>query len=63
MADRVTLSLEQRTVLGKKVKTLRRAGVLPATVYGRGVEPVAVQVDARTFNDLYRKVGRTGLIW
>ena len=32
MAERVTVSLEPRTVLGKKVKTLRRSGVLPATV-------------------------------
>lgn len=62
MAERVTVSLEPRTVLGKKVKTLRRSGVLPATVYGKGVEPISVQLDARTFADLYRKSGRTTLI-
>ncbi|MFO7171311.1 MAG: 50S ribosomal protein L25 [Chloroflexota bacterium] len=62
MAERFTLSLEPRTVLGKKVKALRRRGIMPATVYGRGVEPIAVQVDARVFNDLYRKAGRTSVV-
>ncbi|HWQ11971.1 MAG TPA: 50S ribosomal protein L25 [Roseiflexaceae bacterium] len=62
MAERVTLSLEPRTVLGKKVKTLRRNGILPATVYGKDVTPLAVQVDARLFNDLYRRAGRTTLV-
>jgi large subunit ribosomal protein L25 len=62
MAERVTLSLEPRTVLGKKVKTLRRAGILPATVYGKGVASIAVQVEEHTFNDLYRRAGRTTLV-
>jgi large subunit ribosomal protein L25 len=62
MAERVSLSLEPRTVLGKKVKTLRRNGLLPATVYGKDVTPISVQLNARTFNDTYRKVGRTTLL-
>lgn len=49
-------------MVGKKVKQLRRQGILPATVYGKGVGPFAVQVDVRTFQDLYRKSGRTTLI-
>jgi len=35
MADKIKLELENRTVVGKKVNRLRRAGVLPATVYGK----------------------------
>lgn len=62
MADRQKLSLENRTLLGKKVGRLRRAGLLPATVYGKGVGPFTVQLDARTFADTYRHAGRTGLI-
>ena len=41
--DKITLKLTERTVHGKKVKALRREGVVPAVVYGPGVEPVAVQ--------------------
>jgi large subunit ribosomal protein L25 len=62
MSDGVTLTLENREILGKKVKTLRRIGVLPATVYGKGVGPYAVQLPLRTFMDAYRKSGRTKLI-
>jgi large subunit ribosomal protein L25 len=62
MAERPTLTLERRTVLGKKVKTLRRSGVLPATVYGKGVEPISVQLSARAFADLLRKAGKTTLL-
>ena len=62
MSEKFTLSLEPRSVLGKKVKRLRRSGILPATVYGKGVEPIAVQVDTRSFQAIYRQAGRTSLI-
>ena len=62
MADRIKVKLEKRSVIGKKVAKLRREGILPATVYGKGVGPYSVQMDARTFNDMYRKAGRTTLI-
>lgn len=62
MADKITLALENRTVIGKKVNRLRRAGILPATVYGKGVGPFSVQMDARLFSNIYRHAGRTSLI-
>jgi large subunit ribosomal protein L25 len=62
MADRITLELENRTLTGKKVGRLRREGILPATVYGKGVGPFTVQLNARTFNDVYRHAGRTALV-
>lgn len=62
MADKITLALENRAVIGKKVNRLRREGIIPATVYGKGVGPFAVQMDARTFQDVYRHAGRTTLV-
>lgn len=44
-----TIVAQPRTVIGKKVKALRRTGVLPGNVYGRGLESKAVQMDAREF--------------
>ncbi|HEU5098716.1 MAG TPA: 50S ribosomal protein L25, partial [Roseiflexaceae bacterium] len=46
----------------KKVNRLRRAGILPATVYGKGVGPFTVQLNARGFSDAYRRAGRTTLV-
>jgi large subunit ribosomal protein L25 len=62
MADRTKLDLESRTITGKKVSRLRREGLLPATVYGKGVGPFSVQLNARTFSDVYRHAGRTALV-
>lgn len=62
MADKITLALENRTVTGKQVNRLRRAGILPVTVYGKGVGPFTAQVDARTFGGVYRHAGRTALV-
>jgi large subunit ribosomal protein L25 len=43
---RKELKVEVRNVTGKKVAQLRRSGVLPANVYGHGLDSVAVQIDA-----------------
>ena len=38
------LAVETREVTGKKVAALRRAGMLPANVYGRGLASVSIQI-------------------
>ncbi len=38
-----TLSLSQRTVTGKKVKQLRRQGILPVHIYGKGIDSLSLQ--------------------
>ncbi len=56
------LKSEPRTVLGKKVKKLRREGWVPANVYGKGLESKAIQVKLTDFNAVYKEAGETGLI-
>jgi large subunit ribosomal protein L25 len=55
--DQVELVVQPRSVTGKKVKTLRRQGLVPLVVYGRKVTPVNVQ--AVEFNTK-RAVARAG---
>lgn len=62
MTTSIPLEIQPRHVLGKKVKRLRAQGLIPATVYGKGIEPASVQVDERAFLAVYRKTGKTGLI-
>ncbi|MCS6882941.1 MAG: 50S ribosomal protein L25 [Oscillochloridaceae bacterium] len=62
MATQFTLDVQPREVLGKKVKHLRTQGLIPATVYGKGIEPASVQVNGRAFQTVYRKAGKTALI-
>jgi len=37
----------KRNVIGKQVKALRREGKVPAVVYGAGLEPTAIELQAR----------------
>lgn len=53
----LTLSASPRSVLGKKVKQLRREGVLPANVFGKGLESKAIQLDNREFVRIVRSSG------
>jgi large subunit ribosomal protein L25 len=62
MSTNISLDATTRTVFGKKVKTLRQEGLLPATVYGKGIEPLSVQIDYRTFEKVYRQVGNSALV-
>ncbi len=55
--DVPTLKLDQRTLFGKKVRSLRRQGVIPVHVYGAGIEPASLQVDDRTLNRILPQVG------
>jgi len=56
------LSAKKRTVLGKKVKTLRREGKLPAVLYG-GEEPVVpLSMDKVEFEKIYSQTGESAVI-
>ena len=43
----VVLKAEPRTVIGKQVRALRRAGGIPAVLYGRHMQPTAITLDQR----------------
>lgn len=60
--DRLSLQAEERKILGKKVKKLRKDGKLPGHVFGKGVETEHVSVDGKTFLKTFKEAGETGLI-
>jgi len=60
--EKITLKVEKREILGKKVKKLRREGILPASIYGKNVKSLAVQLYLKDFLPVYKKVGETGII-
>lgn len=57
-----TLEGTIRTVLGKQVKSIRNSGSIPATVYGKGIQPISCSVSMHDFTKLYAEAGETGLI-
>lgn len=60
--EQTPLVAQNRTVLGKKVKTLRKEGLIPAHVFGNKIETSHVQVKASDFAKVFEKVGETGII-
>lgn len=62
MQQRPKLPVEARKVTGKKVKTLRREGILPANIYGRDFKSTAIQLPAKEFKKVYDVAHETGLV-
>lgn len=60
--DKINLQAQERTVLGKKVKNLRRDGILPGHVYGNNKTSENISVNIKDFLEVYHKVGETGLV-
>jgi large subunit ribosomal protein L25 len=57
-----TYAAEPRLLLGKAVSRLRREGVLPANIYGRGLPSSAVQIATRDVRTLLHEHGINTLI-
>lgn len=60
--EQITLSAQKRTVLGRKVKSLRREGIIPAHIFGHKVKTEHIQVKANDFKKVFEKAGETGII-
>lgn len=56
------INAQTRTVLGRKVKQLRKEGLLPATVYGKGFEPISIQLNCAELEKVYDTVGESSLV-
>lgn len=57
MAETVTLTLERRTVLGKKVRRLRKAGIIPVHLYGKNIDPQFLQCEGKTLLKVLTQAG------
>lgn len=60
--QREKLKAQKRTVLGKKVKKLRRDGQIPATLYGKKIKSESLQLDEKEFAKVFHKAKQTGLV-
>jgi len=57
-SDTITLKLTERTELGKAVKALRRQGFVPANIYERGKESIAVSASFVELTKVYKAAGK-----
>ena len=60
MADELILMAEPRTIHGKKVKRLRREGIIPGVVYGPVIDnTISVAIERRAFDRFYMQHGHS----
>lgn len=57
-SDTITLKLTERKELGKAVKALRRDGFVPANIYERGKESIAVSANFMEITKVYGAAGK-----
>lgn len=62
MANRPKLQAQKRTKQGRKVKQLRKEGVLPANIFGKKIKSQSIQLDLLEFSKMFDQVGETNLI-
>ena len=60
--EKILLKATKRNVTGKQVKALRRAGELPAVIYGRHVEPIVISLDAHSTELVFAKLTSSTLV-
>ncbi len=57
-----TLSAAVRDVVGRKVKNLKKQGLLPATIYGKKIKSVSVSVKIDELLKVHKETGESGLV-
>jgi large subunit ribosomal protein L25 len=58
----IALDAKTRTVLGKKVNTIRHKGFIPGVVYGPKLKNTPIAIDAKEFQVVYKKAGTSALV-
>ncbi len=60
---KIELNADVRTIMGGKVASLRRSGLVPAVLYGKGQEPISLQVPQKEFKKTFQQAGESTLVY
>jgi large subunit ribosomal protein L25 len=58
----LSIKSKERTITGKKVRFLRRNGIIPGNLYGDGLTSKALEVSTEELKELIRTGGKSGVI-
>ncbi len=61
--EKIVLKAKIRKDIGRKVKLLRKEGILPANIYGKKIKSESIQIDLKEFLNIYKVVGDTKLFY
>lgn len=57
-----SLQVETRKVFGKKVKKLRKEGILPGNIYGKAIKSQAIQMPTKEFEKVFAEAAHSGVV-
>jgi len=60
--EEVILKADVRKVIGKQIRALRRAGLLPAVLYGHNIQPIAISLNHHDASRILPRVSSSQLI-
>lgn len=60
--QKLSIVAEKRGLVGRGVKSLRREGVLPANIYGKGIKSQAIKLNLADFEKIFEKAGETSIV-
>ena len=60
--EKYILEAQEREVIGKKVKSLRREGLLPAVIYGSGMDPKPITLSTKEARQTLGMIGANTLV-
>lgn len=58
----IKLTAQKRTLVGKKVKKLRKEGLIPANIFGKKIKSQSLSLDKKEFEKVFEKVGETRIV-
>lgn len=62
-SQKLLLTGAKRKIVGRKVKSIRKEGLVPANVFGKKIKSLAVSVKSIDFRKIFSKAGATGIIY
>ncbi len=60
--EKYELEAQKRDIIGKKVKALRNEGLLPAVIYGRGLDPQPITLNTKAVQQTLNVIGANTLV-
>jgi large subunit ribosomal protein L25 len=61
--QKIELEAQVRTIMGGKVASLRHSGLVPAVLYGKGQEPISLQISEKDFKKTFHAAGESTLVY
>ena len=58
----IKLTAQKRTLVGKKVKKLRKEGLIPANIFGKKIKSQSLSLDKKEFEKVFEEVGETRIV-